>query len=421
MSIDTTCCTVVALDESGKPLRPAILWMDMRAADQADRISKTGDTALRVNGAGKGAVSAEWMIPKSLWIKENEPEIFDAAATICEYQDFMNLYLTGRRCASINNVSIRWHYDVERGWPVSLLEKIGMTDILDKWPKEVLKLGEIVGGLTPEVAENLGLPVGLPVAQGGADAFIGMVGLGAIKPGQMALLTGSSHLHLGCVKDVFESPGVWGSYRDAVIDGMSVIEGGQTSTGSVIAWLKRICGEEDYVCLEEEAKGVDPGCNGVLCLDHFQGNRTPWTDPLSRGCITGLSLNHTRAHLYRALIESVCFGTECVLEAMREGNFVASSIVIAGGPTKSPLWLQTHADVSQLPLIITKVSDAPSLGSAICAAVGAGLFEDIPSACNAMVHVERIVKPNAALKEVYQNHVQRYKKLYVAMKGLHFD
>lgn len=103
---------------------------------------------------------------------------------------------------------------------------------------------------------------------------------------------------------------------------------------------------------------------------------------------------------------------------MREGGFAASSIVIAGGPTKSPLWLQTHADVSQVPLVVMKVSDAPSLGAAICAAVGVGLFADIPSACKAMVHVDRIIEPNPALKNVYRFQVERYRKLYEAMKAI---
>ena len=108
LSIDTTCCTVVALDGNAQPLRPAILWMDMRAAQQARAVSNVDDSALRVNGAGTGQVSAEWMIPKALWLKENEPHVYGAAKTICEYQDYMNFYLTGRMCASINNVSIRW-------------------------------------------------------------------------------------------------------------------------------------------------------------------------------------------------------------------------------------------------------------------------------------------------------------------------
>jgi sugar (pentulose or hexulose) kinase len=103
---------------------------------------------------------------------------------------------------------------------------------------------------------------------------------------------------------------------------------------------------------------------------------------------------------------------------MQRGGFAASTIRIAGGPTKSPLWLQTHADVSQVPLVVTRCSDAPSLGSAICAAVSVGLFKDIPSACKTMVHVQRVVHPDPTLKDVYRRQVERYKRLYEAMRAL---
>lgn len=198
LCVDTTCCTVVALDAAGAALRPALLWMDMRSAPQAARVAATGDPALAVNGAGAGPVSAEWMVPKALWLKEHEPQVFAAARHICEYQDFLNLRLTGRMCASVNNASARWHYSTRTGWPEGLLRALGLGELLAKWPAEVVALGEAVGGLTAAAAAHLGLPEGTPVAQGGADAFVGMVGLGVLKPGQMALLTGSSHLHLGC-------------------------------------------------------------------------------------------------------------------------------------------------------------------------------------------------------------------------------
>ncbi len=412
MCVDTTCCTVVALDQQGKALRPAILWMDMRSANQAQRVLLTKDPALRVNNGGHGPVSAEWMIPKAMWIKENQPNVYDAAEYICEYQDYINYYLTGRMCASVNNVSIRWHYDEERGWPSSLLHSLEMSELLEKWPRDILRLGDIVGGLTKEAADHLGLPVDLPVAQGGADAFVGMIGLGVIRPGEMALLTGSSHLHLGCTDKTFESRGIWGTYKNAVVDGVNIVEGGQTSTGSTLAWLKKIVSVDSYDTLNKEAELIEPGCDGVMSLDHFQGNRTPFTDPLSRGAITGLSLGHTRSHLYRSLVEAVCYGTECVLEAMRASSYVPEGIVIAGGPTKSEMWLQCHADVSQVPFILTEVSDAPCLGSAILAAVGAKLFDDIHSAVKAMVHVKRVIQPNPALNAVYQSNLKNYKALY---------
>ena len=134
LAADTTCCSVVALDGEGRALRPAIIWMDVRAEAEAAAVLATGDPALRVNCDGAGPVSAEWMIPKALWIARNEPEVFDRAKTICEYQDFINLRLTGRRCASLNNVSIRWHYSKQRGGPArTLVEK----------PRRVVAVGEM--------------------------------------------------------------------------------------------------------------------------------------------------------------------------------------------------------------------------------------------------------------------------------------
>eukprot|EP00775_Hariotina_reticulata_P007624 gene7624-7826_t len=150
ISLDTTNCTVVALNERGEPLRPALLWMDMRSAKQAAQVAATGDPALQVNSGGAGPVSAEWMIPKALWLKQQEPAVFDEAANICEYQDYMNFRLTGRMVASISNVSVRWHYNSTRGWPVSLLEALDLTALLDKWPQEVLPLAAPVGRLTAE-------------------------------------------------------------------------------------------------------------------------------------------------------------------------------------------------------------------------------------------------------------------------------
>ena len=142
MCLATTCCSVVALDAQAAPLRPAIIWMDVRADAEAPAVLATGDPALRVNCDGAGPVSAEWMIPKALWIARNEPEVFERAETICEYQDFMNLRLTGRRCASLNNVSIRWHYSNRRGGLARpLVDKLGVSPLLEKWPSDVAGAG----------------------------------------------------------------------------------------------------------------------------------------------------------------------------------------------------------------------------------------------------------------------------------------
>ena len=419
MAVDTTCCSVVALDDSGNPVRPALIWMDVRSAEQAEQMVATGDDALRINSNGSGPVSAEWMIPKALWIKQNEPYNFDRAVTICEFQDYINLHLTGRLGASINNVSTRWHCDyTENGVPKSLLEKLDLGELAEKWPQDVFRLGELVGRLTPRAAGHLGLTPDLPVVQGGADAQIGMIGLGVVKPGNLALITGSSHLHLGLSKKPFHGTGIWGTYADALLPGLHTVEGGQISTGSVINWLKNLFGESDYEALNQDASKLPPGSENLIVQEHFQGNRTPHTDPNSRGAFHGLTLKHGREHLFRAAIEGVAFGSELILDSMRTNGFFPESIVVSGGATHSELWLQIHSDVSNLPLILTKNPDAPLLGCAILAAVGAEIYEDIPTAVEQMVQFDRVIEPNSEVNAEYQPFYEAYKASYVGLRNI---
>ncbi|MEM9204973.1 MAG: FGGY-family carbohydrate kinase [Pseudomonadota bacterium] len=419
LSVDTTCCSVVALNENGAPLRPAMIWMDVRSSDEADAVAATGDAALRVNSDGAGPVSAEWMLPKSLWMKRNQPEIFGAAAKVGEYQDYMTYHLTGEWVGSLNNMAVRWHYQSEHGGvPTSLLSAVGLDDLAGKWPSRVVAPGEVIGPLIASAANHIGLKAGIPVVQGGADAFIGMIGLGVTDPGEMALITGSSHLQLGVAGAPVHGPGIWGTYMDAVYPGKPIIEGGQTSTGSVIAWFKRHFAEDtSFDALNAEAAGIEPGAEGLVALDHFQGNRTPHTDPLSRGAITGLTLKHTPAHIYRALTESVCLGTRLIVENFG-ASFQAKRTVVAGGATNSPLWLQIHADTLGVPLEIPEVADAPALGCAVLAAYGAEQFSTIEEGAKAMVRIERTIEPDAEKTEAYDAIYPQYKALYHALKDV---
>lgn len=418
LSLDTTCCSVVALDKAGVPVRPALIWMDVRAASEAADVVATGDAAILVNNGGAGPVSAEWMVPKALWLARHERASFDAAATICEYQDYLNFRLTGRMVASINNAAVRWHYRSRaEGHAASLVTSLGIPELAEKWPRDVLPLGAIVGRLTASAAAHIGLPVGTPVAQGGADAFIAMLGLGVTAPGKLAFITGSSHLHLGLSAKPFHGRGIFGTYADAVLPGLHVVEGGQTSTGSIVNWFRGLVGTDwSYEALNAEAAALAPGSDGLIVQDHFQGNRTPHTDAHSRGAITGLTLKHGRAHIFRAMMEGVAFGTELIFETMRANGYAPDEIVICGGATRSDLWMQIHADVSGVPLTVTKVSDAAALGSAVLAAYASGAFASIEEASAAMVQVARIVEPLTANHEAYRAPYEAYKRAYGALK-----
>ena len=414
----TTSCSVVVLDANDKPLRPAIIWMDVRASAEAEDVLATGDCALMINGAGHGPVSAEWMIPKALWIARHEPDIYARAKTVCEYQDYMMLRLTGERAASLDNVSIRWHYSNDRGgWPLSLIDKLGIGDLADKWPSRVVPPGEVVGTVGREAAEAIGLKPTVKVVQGGADALIGMIGLGVAHPGQLALITGSSHLQFGVSDAPISAPGIWGAYPDAVYPGRYIVEGGQTSTGSIIAWLGRMMGGTmDLKALNRKAAELEPGADGLLVQDHFQGNRTPYTDALSRGAIVGLTLAHEPHHVFRAIMEGISFGTRLILDAMKDAGYASTSMTVGGGASASDLWIQIHADTAGMPVNIPASPDAPSVGSAVLAARGAGYFDSIDDGIDAMVRPGRTIEPRPAEMARYEEIYQRYKALYPALK-----
>ncbi|MFB2553134.1 FGGY-family carbohydrate kinase [Ensifer soli] len=420
IAMATTSCTVVALDKDGRALRPAIIWMDVRANREADAVLATGDDALIVNGGGRGPVSAEWMIPKALWIARNEPEIFKAAHTICEYQDFMTLRLTGERAASLNNVTLRWHYQTDRGgWAATMVEKLSIPELLTKWPARIVAPGEVVGPISANAAAELGLSTKVKLVQGGADALIGMIGLGVAKPGQLALITGSSHLQFGVSETPLNAPGVWGTYRDCVYPGRYIVEGGQTSTGSIIAWLGRMMnGTMDLDELNRKAQALEPGCDGLIVQDHFQGNRTPYTDPLSRGAIVGLTLAHEPHHVFRAIMEGIGFGTRAILDAMGKAGYRGAEITVGGGASASDLWLQIHADTAGLPVCVPASRDAPSVGSAVLAAHGAGHFATIDEGIEAMVRPGKRIEPRPREMALYNEIYEQYLALYPALKAV---
>jgi len=422
LALDATSCTVVFLDRQMKPIRNALLWMDVRANREAEFIAGSGHSALKYNGHGN--VSPEWMPCKALWIKRHEPDVYRNSRAICEYLDYMNYRLTGVYVGSINNASIRWYYDdTEGGFPAGFYETIGLDDLIPKFPQEVLDMGKPIGRLTPSAARDLGLMEGTLVGQGGADAFVGMIGLNVIKPGRVALITGSSHLHLGMSQNAFHRKGIFGSYPNSVIRGIHTVEGGQISTGSIMQWFKRqfLRGYEKeaeesntslYDLIGQRAEKVPLGSDGIIVLDSFQGNRTPLVDPKLRGAIWGLSLSHRPEHIFRAIMEGVAYGTEFIFQTFREANYDVSEIFACGGATRSRLWMQIHSDVSGLPIQVPEVQDAPLLGSAILAAVASEFYPSIDSAASRMVRFATRIDPNPENHQAYRFFVDQYISTY---------
>jgi FGGY-family pentulose kinase len=421
IGLDCTACTVVACADDGRPLRPALLWMDQRAFREAGEISATGDPILRYVS---GRVSPEWMLPKALWLKRNEPETYHKAARILECTDWMMFRVTGNWTLALNHVAVKWNYArPDGGWPIGMLQKVGLEDLLAKWPAQIVPLGRGEGRLSEVAAGDLGLRAGIPVAQGGIDAYLGMLGLGATQDGDVAVIVGSSTCHLAQSRNGVFGSGAAGCYPDATVEGLYTLEAGQTATGSILDWYRRhFAGNEQreaerrgvhvYQVLDEQAAAVPPGAEGLVVREDWQGNRSPYKNPQARGAITGLSLAHGPGHVFRAIYEATACGTRHILEDASAHGLRLERIFLGGGGARSALWLQIHADVLKKPVHLARESEACALGSAMAAALAAGIYPDFDEAARAMAAIETIVEPNPTNAAVYDDFFGRYVELY---------
>ncbi len=420
ISLCTTACTLVAVDNSGNPTMNAILWMDNRAKAQAKRVTDTKHPILRHCG---GEASVEWLVPKTLWIKEQRPQIYESSAKFVEMQDYLTHLLTGVWCSSISQATCKSHYVEDKGgYDKSFFEDVGLSEFEDILNLDVRAQGEIAGGLTEQMAQRLGLKQGLPVYVGGVDAHVNMIGLGAINTGDMGIVMGTSFVHLATSENPVFADGIWGPYKSAIVPHSYCMEGGQVSAGSITKWFVNefsIGGDNPYMTIANEAERISAGCDGVVCLDFFQGNRTPYKDPYATGTFFGLTLSHTRAHMYRAVLESVAFGTKNIIETMEKSGENISTIRGCGGVTNNPMWLQMISDISEKPIVLTKNSGmAGVLGSAIIAGVGAGVYTDFTSAAKGMVQPERTITPakEAGYDKAYKKYINLYKQLKPIMR-----
>ncbi|MFP3903500.1 MAG: FGGY-family carbohydrate kinase [Armatimonadota bacterium] len=427
ISVDGTSCTVVVTTRDGQPLRPVILWMDQRAHKEAEQITDTEHPRLKYVSY---AESPEWMIPKAMWVAKHEPEVFDDADLIIEGTDWLMFRLTGNWAASQNNATCKWNYaSVDGGWPEGLLETLDFSELMDKWPETVLAMGEQAGELTGKAGADLGLKPGTPVAQGGIDAYAAMLGLEVVEPGRTALVMGTSTCPLTLSAEAIYESHLWGPYPEALVPDTWALEGGQTTTGAIVNWLAENFahreaqqaeeeGRNVFEVLDEKAAGVPPGAEGLVLLDYFQGNRTPLRDPLARGAIWGLSLRHDIGHLLRAVYEGTAMGCRHIFEDMSRAGLEVEEVYACGGGTRSDLWLQIHANVCKKPIFLTQEPEATALGTAVCAAAGAGLFDDVTEASREMVTVTRQIDPDPDTFDTYDALFDRYLRTYPALADL---
>jgi ribulose kinase len=255
-----------------------------------------------------------------------------------------------------------------------------------------------------------------------------LLGLNALEPSKMGLITGSSNVMFVLADRPVFSPSLWGPYPEPILPEKWLMEAGQTSSGSVINWLVEnllaatgagVEAKDGLLAkLEEKIQGVEPGFGGVVMLDYWQGNRTPRRNPRAKGLFFGLTLGHDFRHLVRSAYEGISFGTRHILETLRDCGIEVRQAAAGGGGARSQVWLQLTADVCDLPIKIPRYADACGvLGSAICAACAAGFYPSLAQASGRMVSEERRIEPRG-ISEKFERSYQTYLRLYEATRPL---
>jgi ribulokinase len=416
IACDGTSFTGVFCREDGTPLRPALLWMDLRAAEEAREIEQTQDPILDYCGR---RMSAEWMTPKALWVRRNEPEVYGETERLIEGVDWLIHRLTGRWVTSTSNASGKRHWTPDRGWPAAFYERIGLPELVDMSPDEVVYVGEPLGTLTPGAAQTLGLGTHCIVAHAGMDGWIAPAGMNSLGQGCAALTLGTSTVVVAETKTPVLIEGVMGPFPEGIRKGYSVYEAGQTSGGSVVGWFADLCGvtlgSEAHRQIEDEAATLPPGSDGLVVFDAFQGNRTPYFDPLARANVCGLTLNHGRAALYRAILEGCAYGVRNVFEALERGGHRIQEVRVTGSGAANRLWCGIIATVTGRPLLVSTLTQATSLGAAACAVVASGAHPDLATAAEAMAPEFNTEWPGDGL-EVYDEYYGAYMETYRQMR-----
>jgi ribulose kinase len=268
------------------------------------------------------------------------------------------------------------------------------------------------------------------VAAGGVDAHVGVLGLDALRPGQLGLILGSSSVQITLTEKPVFDPAFWGPFEDTILPGRWLLEMGQVSTGSLLRWFKdnlaspelhddaARAGRTLYAHLDALVERIPPGSGGLTALDYWQGNRTPIRDPRARGALVGLTLYHTPAHVFRALMEAAAFGNRHILETLAAAGVPIREVRAAGGGAGSDVWLQMHADAAGVLVSVTSSEDAALVGGAIAAAACAGEHASLESAAGAMVRPVRTFIPDPARHAAYAEPYQLYRDLYPALRPI---
>jgi len=409
--------TFVLLDDAGEPVRPAIMWIDTRAHQEAEEFRDRFKPEECLEHLGRGTIDAIASAPKLRWLAKHESETFCRAHTLLLLPDYVLYRLTGERVTDPAAAgSTGFCHPYRRQWWTDAVEFAGARHL--RLPT-VKSPGEVAGYLQAEPADELGLPAGILCAVGSNDQLTGALGAGNVEPATVSETTGTA---LALIMTASAEPSPVGesvpSGPHPAGDHLRYLLAYSKTAGIVLKWFRdRFCPTKDYDDIFEMVAGVPIGCDGVTCLPHFSGTATPHFNPEATGAFTGLRLKDTPAHLARAIVESLTFDLLLNLRLLKGAAGPVTTIRATGGGARSDLWLQMKADVLALPVERVACPEAASLGAAELAMVAAGEFGSVAEASLALYRTERTFEPDLRRGAQYAEPLRRYEELYERLYG----
>lgn len=416
---------IVPMGQDARPMRPAITWLDARAPEQAQRIMSKFLTPKLFALIAGAELSGKDGLAKLLWLKENEPQVYQGMQCFLDVNGYLIYRATGRMvfewsCASVFGTELK-----TLDWLRTIIRYIGLD--LTKFPP-LVRSTDVAGKLTATAAQECGLLEGTPVFGGGGDAPAAAVGSGAVGEGDGHIYLGTS----GWV-GVVTHKNPTGRHGVACIKSAdpekALLFAEMETAGACLKWIADEFYRHEladpsitnvYALMDKDVERIPPGSNYLLCTPWLYGERAPIADTWVRATFFNLSADHTREHLLRAVYEGVAYNLRWIIEIVEKTfGFPLPTLRVVGGGARGAPWMQIVADVTGRKVeAVAQPQEAGAVGMALTAAVGLGLYPDF-SALRNVVRVERVFEPQAANAEVYAVLYQTYRRLYQCLKGLY--
>ena len=404
---------LVILDKDDNVLRPAILWNDGRSTKETDYlnnvIGKEKLSELTANIAFAGFTA-----PKILWVKNNEPEIFEKISKIMLPKDYISYMLSGSFCTDYSDASGMLLLDVKnKKWSKEMIKICGISESM--LPK-LYESYEVVGNIKPELAKELGLNDDIKIIAGAGDNAAAAIGTATVGEG-------ACNISLGTSGTIFISSKNFGVDKYNALHSFDHADGYYHLMGCMLSaascnkwWMEDILKTEDFAGEQQDIDNL--GENKVFFLPYLLGERSPHNDPFARGSFIGMSMDTRREDMTLAILEGVTFALRDSLEVARSLGIEIKKTMICGGGAKSPLWKKLVANIMNVEVEVPVSEEGPGFGAAILAAVGCGEYENVEAATKSIIKIKEKIKPEEELVLKYEERYQKFKKIYPALKGI---